>query len=127
MGKNNGLSIFKERDRFYKGLDAYFDQGWKEFVNEINRKNLAHNVRLLKALSEVRGVGFSSDLMKLMKSVGAQYSLLKIEKKPSGVLLKNAKFHAIPEFWANQRSVAEGMVGRLFIQVKPERWVSFGY
>jgi hypothetical protein len=124
--KAERLQQLKDQESFYKVLDKYFDAGWRDFVKEIHRKNDVSNIRMFKLLSAINGNDFVADLIKLMGRQNKS-ALIKLTKKPKGILLKDSRFKNIPELMVNKYPSGSYKEGEIFIQVHPDRWITFVY
>jgi hypothetical protein len=122
--KQERISELKEQDKFYKVLDKYFDAGWRNWVKGIQQKNDISNVRMFKILSAIKGNDFVADLIKLMGKQNKS-ALLRLTKKPKGVLLKDNRFKNIPELMINKYTAGAYRDGEVFVQVNDSRWVYF--
>lgn len=124
MTKKERLQDLKEQDRFYKVIDRYFDEGWKNWVRGIQHQNDISNVRLFKILSRIKGNDFVADLIRLMGKKNKS-ALLQLTNNPKGVLLKDNRFETIPEIMIDKYPSSSYREGKIFIQVNDSRWVSF--
>jgi hypothetical protein len=103
------------------------ESGWRQFVMEIRSQNKTSNDRLCRLLRQIKGEEFVDDLKAFMKSIGHEYGLLRVSRKPQGMLLNDNRFETIKEVWIDQRSSPHGPSGVVYIQVKPNRWVTIGF
>lgn len=124
MTKQERLNELKDRERFYKVLDKYFDAGWKHWVQGIQQQNDVSNVRLLKILSQIKGNDFVADLIALMGKKN-KHAYLELTRKPKGIVLKDGRFANIPELMIDKYTSGSYREGKVFIQIKKDRWVSF--
>lgn len=122
--KQERLSELKVQDQFYKVLDKYFDDGWKSFVKGIQQENDISNVRLFKILASLKGNDFVADLIKLMGK-HHKHAYLELTKNPKGILLKDSRFKTIPELMIDKYTAGSYREGKVYVQVKPDRWVGF--
>lgn len=118
------LAELKVQEQFYKVLDKYFDAGWKNWVKGIQQQNDVSNVRMFKILSELKGNDFVADLIKLMGKHN-KHAYLELTKKPKGILLKDSRFKNISELIIDKYPSGSYREGKVFVQVKPDRWVGF--
>lgn len=124
MTKQQRLSELKEQDKLYKCLDKIFDAGWRNWVKEIHRENDISNIRMFKILSSLKGADFVIDLIKLMGKRNKS-ALLKLTKHPKGILLKDNRFATIPEMMLEKYPSGSYREGKVHIQVREDRWISF--
>lgn len=125
MTKDERLQQLKDEKKLYKVFDRLFDAGWRNYVNDIRRKNDISNIRLFKILSRITGNDFVADLIKFMKSTKHEHAYLELTKKPKGMLLKDSRYKSIPEFMIDKYSAGSYREGKVYIQFAPDRWVSF--
>ena len=122
--KQERLNELKAQDQFYKVLDKYFDAGWKSFVKGIQQENDISNVRMFKILAALKGNDFVADLIKLMGK-NHKHAYLELTKKPKGILLKDSRFKTIPDLMIDKYTAGSYREGKVYVQVKSDRWVGF--
>lgn len=125
MTKSERLQELKDQERLYKVLDRYFDAGWREFVREIWKKNDTSNFRMFKIISELRGNEFVEELIRLMKMMKSKHAVLKLTKKPKGILLNQAGFKHIPVMMVEKYPSGNYSEGAAYIELKGRHWLSF--
>ena len=124
MTKGERLQELRMQDQFYKILDKYFDAGWEKYVEGIQQQNDISNVRMFKILAAIRGNDFVSDLISLMGKKNKR-ALLRLTKKPKGILLKDNRYKSIPELMINKYPSGSYRDGEVYVQVRSDRWVWF--
>lgn len=111
----------------YKVFDKYFDAGWRNFVKGIRESNDISNLRLFKILASIKDSEFVADLIKLMRSMKSGHAYLTLTKNTKGVLLKNPKSENIPFYTVEKYPSGSYKEGRIYIQIKENRWVTFAF
>lgn len=112
----------KDEEGFLKW--SGFNAGWKNFVRTIRQENARSNRRLYKILIEIKGKSFIDSVDRLAKQKKG-LPQIRISRKPEGMRLKDNRWSAIPEIWIDQKQTAEGPAGRIYVQVKENRWIHF--
>lgn len=65
--------------------------------------------------------------MRLMKALKREKARLKIVRNSEGVLLKDSRYHEIPEYWVKKNPSGSYSDAEIYIQVKQDRWVTFSF
>lgn len=113
MDTNEGFGI----------LDDIFEEDWKEFIQEVQRKNRESNYRLLTVIKKVKGKEYLNSLKAIMKKVGTG-ALLRFTNERKGVPFTQKRWEGVGEVYVDQYSSAEGMVCDLYIQVKEGKYLT---
>jgi len=125
MTKEERLIQLKDQEQLYKVLDRYFDAGWREFVRGIQSQNQISNLRVFRILSKIKGNDFVADLIALMKVMKQKYAYLSFTKNPKGVIIKDNRTKSITELMVEKFQSGSYREGKIYIQVRPDRWVTF--
>lgn len=111
-------------------IEDMFDDGWKEFVKDIIDKNKASNFRLLTVVEKVKGKDFSSDLKRILKTVGGTCRI-EIVRKVLGIQMNDRRWKSFPVIWVNQKQSsiygANKPEGYLYVKLDDKRFLSFHY
>lgn len=110
------------KDPLSAAIDQYFNDGWKQFAKDCRQRNRVSNERMYRLLAAIKGPEFVEQVRQYKITVRAKDSRLRIARKPLGLPAPSKEFGTI---WVHQGRNGLGKYTRIWIQVKPDRWIHF--
>jgi len=103
-------------------IDDWFDEGWNEFVKQIQEENRISNYRLMKVVGRVRGKAYLNSLKSILKTIGAG-SLIRFSDEAKGVVFNKPEWSGIGDVIIDQRSTPVGMRCDIYMPVKKGKFL----
>jgi hypothetical protein len=121
---NNSIEEFSQDEKDFLEWSG-FNEGWEEYVKEIQVANKKSNDRLFRVVEKIKGRQFVRDFYKLMKFMKSPNARLRVVRCPTGQKMTDDRTNTISEIWVELKYTTGEMEGTVGIRVKENRWLQF--